>query len=183
MEEQTWIRQAKRGDPEALARLFQKYYLFLVKALTKMTLQPDVAEELAQETMTRCVEKIHLYHEKAKFSSWLMTIATRLYIDQCRKVKHQNEWIQEEQYLVQWRGRADDSQEDWLDVLDALARLNREARLCVVLKHYYGYSYDEVAKMTAFPSGTVKSKVHYALSQLRKELSSDEDKQQKRVQR
>jgi RNA polymerase sigma-70 factor (ECF subfamily) len=170
MEEQQWIRQAKRGDADALARLLHKHYPFLVKVMTKITLNPDLAEDLAQETMARCIEKIHLYRDQSKFSSWLVTIATRLYLDQCRQNKRKRRWLQEEQYLAQWRWQAEESREDWIDVLDALAQVNQEARLCVILKHYYGYSYDEIATMTGIPAGTVKSRVHHAIAQVRKEL-------------
>lgn len=89
MEEKDLIISAKRGDQLAFAMLFKNNYPFLVKYLIKITMNPDAAEELAQETMAKCVEKIGLFNGKSKFSSWLITIATNLYIDQKRKSKRE----------------------------------------------------------------------------------------------
>ncbi|WP_258871006.1 sigma factor-like helix-turn-helix DNA-binding protein [Halobacillus trueperi] len=42
------------------------------------------------------------------------------------------------------------------------------------MKHYYGYDYKDIAKMTKVKVGTVKSRVHYGLENLRKELRTDD---------
>lgn len=63
---------------------------------------------------------------------------------------------------------------EWSEVLDALSRLSSAHRMAVLLKHYYGYSYDEIGEMLEIPSGTVKSRVAAGLVQLRKELNEDE---------
>lgn len=44
----------------------------------------------------------------------------------------------------------------------------------VILKHYYGYSYEEIARMMRIAEGTVKSRVHNGLKRLRKELQENE---------
>ncbi|QKG84713.1 RNA polymerase sigma factor SigY [Kroppenstedtia pulmonis] len=183
MEEQQWIQQAKRGDSHALARLLHKHYPFLIKVLTKITLNPLMAEDLAQETVARCIEKIHLYREQAKFSSWLITIATRLYMDECRKDQRKRRWIQEQQHFGQWKRKPEEFQEDWMDVVDALGTLKEDARTCLILKHYYGYAYDEIASMIGVPTGTVKSRVHHAIMHVRKELKHRESGQRDRGQR
>lgn len=43
----------------------------------------------------------------------------------------------------------------------------------MLLKHYYGYSYEEIGVIMQIPSGTVKSRVSLGLNQLRKELKED----------
>ncbi|MEI0737713.1 sigma-70 family RNA polymerase sigma factor [Paenibacillus sp. JTLBN-2024] len=70
-----------------------------MKYLVKMTMNPAMAEDLAQETMLRCIEKIHLYNGKSKFSSWLITLATRIYIDQMRRTRVEKHWKDQEQAL------------------------------------------------------------------------------------
>lgn len=58
-------------------------------------------------------------------------------------------------------------------MLDSLSRLPSAQRVAVLLKHYYGYSYEEIGAIMQIPSGTVKSRVSSGLSQLRKELNED----------
>lgn len=51
MDEKDLIREAKNGDTLALSKLLQQNYSFLVKYLMKVTLHPQIAEDLTQETM------------------------------------------------------------------------------------------------------------------------------------
>ncbi|MFD0619856.1 MULTISPECIES: RNA polymerase sigma factor SigY [Paenibacillus] len=170
MDEQQRINLAIRGDDQALAQLLHEHYTFLMKYLIKVTMNPSLAEDLVQETMLKCIEKISYYNGSSKFSSWMITIATRLYIDMMRKRKVEQRWQEQEQALrgVQWHMQQ--HQEAWTDAIDALSRLRYDMRLPILLKHYYGYAYDEIAEMMDIPQGTVKSRIYNGLQQLRKEL-------------
>ncbi|MEX1030161.1 MAG: sigma-70 family RNA polymerase sigma factor [Paenibacillaceae bacterium] len=92
MEEQATIKLAQQGDTAALARLLQEHYPYVLRYLIKITFDPQWAEDLAQETMLKCIHKIKLYHDKSKFSSWLITIATRIHIDHLRKRQRERNW-------------------------------------------------------------------------------------------
>lgn len=171
------IRQAMLGDTVALSQLLQQHYAFVYRYLVKITLNPSQAEDLTQDTMARCIEKIKLYNGTSKFSSWLITIATRLLVDQGRRRRWERRWQEKEQQQtlrqLQWQS-AHHTDEAWPDVLDALAELPRESRIPLILKHYYGYTYEEIGSMLDIAEGTVKSRVHNALKQLRKELATVE---------
>ncbi len=56
-------------------------------------------------------------------------------------------------------------------LLDVLEKLKPKRRLVVVLKFYGGYSLREIAEITGFPEGTVRSNLHRGLQQLEEELS------------
>jgi len=174
--EKDLIERAKRGDSEAFALLFKENYSFLVKYLIKVTMKPDVAEDLAQETMIKCIEKIKLYNGKSKFSSWLITIATNLYIDSLRRKKRETSWKNQERVLQKMKWRIESHNEDWNDALKVLGNLPEEMRISVVLKHYYGYSYLEISEMLGIAQGTVKSRIHNGIVAIRKELTRDEER-------
>jgi RNA polymerase sigma-70 factor (ECF subfamily) len=170
------IKKAKNGDPHSFALLFKENYPILVKYLMKITMNPDTAEELAQETMTKCIGKIQLYDGKSKFSTWLISMATNLYIDQCRKKKREQDYLGEETFRkLKWYFNRHN--EEWSDTLTELGKLPEEVRTPIILKHYYGYSYDEIGEMLKIASGTVKSRVHNGILTIRKELTHDGEKE------
>lgn len=167
------IKQAQQGDPSALSSLLREHYTFLFKYLMKVTMDPLLAEDLVQDTMVRCMEKINTYNGSSSFSSWLITIATRIFIDRKRRWKREVKWKQQamqEQGIRSIRWRFESRGEEWSAVLDSLSRLPSGQRVAVLLKHYYGYSYEEIGAIMQIPSGTVKSRVSKGLIQLRKEL-------------
>nr|WP_263328446.1 RNA polymerase sigma factor SigY [Neobacillus sp. Marseille-Q6967] len=169
------IKSAKEGDHLSFAMLFKENYPFLVKYLMKITMNPDIAEELAQETMAKCVQKIQLYNGQSKFSTWLISIATNTYIDQCRKQKREKSWKGQEEAFRKLKWHFDSRNEEWNDALEALGRLKEDVRVPIVLKHYYGYSYDEIGEWMRVSPGTVKSRIHNGIKTVRRELKLDEE--------
>jgi RNA polymerase sigma-70 factor, ECF subfamily len=169
------IKKAQKGDHFSFASLFKENYPFLVKYLMKLTMNPDTAEELTQETMVKCVQKINLYNGKSKFSSWLIAIATNTYIDQCRKKKREKSWIDQEEIDRKLKWHVESRNEEWNDALTALGKLSEDVRIPIILKHYYGYSYEEIGELMKISAGTVKSRVHNGLIAVRRELKINEE--------
>ncbi|MEX2104811.1 MAG: RNA polymerase sigma factor SigY [Bacilli bacterium] len=174
MDELELIKQAIRGDSLALSMLLQQNYSFIIKYAMKMTMNPQIAEDVTQETMMKCIERIHLYNGQSKFSSWLITMATNLYIDQLRKKKSEHNWREQEQTLRKMKWHVGTMNEEWTEVLDALSHMSEEVRVPIILKHYYGYSYDEIGQMIGIAEGTVKSRVSNGLKNIRRELANGE---------
>lgn len=170
------IKLAQEGSQEAFAELFQTHYSFLYKFVLKMTLDPQTAEDLVQETMLKGLDHIQKYNHQSKFSTWLITIATRLYVDQQRKKKREWFWQKKEteqlsrtlQWQLSYKGF------EWNDVMEGFAKLNTEVRTAILLKHYYGYTNEEIGKMMNIREGTVKSRIHNGMKELRKELMLNE---------
>jgi RNA polymerase sigma-70 factor (ECF subfamily) len=175
MEEQVTIQLAKHGDIAALARLLQENYPFVLKYLVKITLDPHWAEDLAQETMLRCIQKIKLYNSQSKFSSWLITIATRIHIDHLRMRQRERNWQDQEINLRKIKFYAAQFDDDWPTVLDALGSVSANVRTAIILKHYYGYSLEEVAEMMDAPVGTIKSRIHNGITIIRKEMTDHDE--------
>lgn len=174
--EQKWIEQAQKGNQDAFAELFQLHYSFLYKYLLKVTMNREMTEDLIQETMLKCYDGIKRYDGRSKFSSWLITIATRLYIDHLRRRKTEQAWMKKEKtsLIRQLRWQTEKNNIQWFVVMELLAQMKEDVRLAILLKHYYGFTNDEIAAMLKMKVGTVKSKIHYGLKVLRKELTKDE---------
>ncbi len=159
-----------------MAALLQQHYAFLHKYMLKVTMNRTLAEDLVQDTMVKAIENIGTYQGRSKFSTWLISIATRLYLDRLRRLKREKRWQENEQAqaLRALKFEAMSTGSEWPDAAEALAELEDDVRLPILLKYYYGYTVDEIAGWMDIPSGTVKSRIHNGLKKLRKELTADE---------
>lgn len=170
IDESCLVRDAKAGSEYAMAQLLQQNYTIVFRYLLKFTLNKEAAEDMTQDAMVKAIEKLYLYQpEKSKFSTWMITVAQHTYLDELRRRKR--EWVSEEVAEYSPAVTAPLLDESLQALLDALAAMPEEIRVPVVLKHYYGYSYDEIGKLMKIPAGTVKSRIHNAMGKLRKELA------------
>ena len=165
LEERNLIKLAKKGDKRAIEVLVQRNYPILKGYMQKITLDPEVAADLTQETMIKAIAKIKKFKEQSKFSTWLITIGTNLYRDYLRKQRRlvlvDDPAVFEQQLEVQSVSTAE---VDFVDGL--LARLPEEKRAVLILKHYFGYNYEEISEILDCPLGTVKSRMYYCLEYL-----------------
>lgn len=169
------MEEARGGNRHSLARLLYDNYEMVFRYLIKFTFNKSLAEDLVQETMVKAIEKFQQFDpEKARFSTWLIAIAQNLYLDSIRKKKREQKYIMGELQPEELYDIGKEHDEDWDRVLDALARMPDESRIPLVLKHYHGYSLEEIAGIMSIPLGTVKSRIHYAVKLVRKELEHDE---------
>ncbi|MBH5320159.1 RNA polymerase sigma factor SigY [Paenibacillus sp. GSMTC-2017] len=171
------VKRAIKGDTHSLSELLRKHYSFLYQYSLKLTMNKVKAEDITQETMLKAIEKISTFQAESKFTTWLISIASRLVIDRARRSERENRWLQEEGELRSLRFEALIRMNDWPDALQALGELEERQRMAVLLKYYYGYSQEEIANMLDVPLGTVKSRLHAGIKQLRKELTASEEEQ------
>ncbi|HWI65024.1 MAG TPA: RNA polymerase sigma factor SigY [Symbiobacteriaceae bacterium] len=165
------MARAQKGDQVALARLLQENYLPVKKYLITVTHDRALAEDLTQETMIRAIQRIGQFSGKSKFSTWLISIATNLYMDWLRRNKRERK-LQEESLF--YDRPAEGPEPEWMEVMDRLHALPRDVAMPLVLKHYYGYTYEEIAGWMGIPEGTVKSRIFNAARALRKGLLDHE---------
>lgn len=165
------VARAQKGDQVALARLLQENYLPVKKYLITVTHDRTLSEDLTQDTMIRAIQRIGQFSGKSKVSTWMISIATNLYMDWLRRNKRERR-LQEESLFDD--RPADGPEPEWMDVMDRLHALPRDVAMPLVLKHYYGYTYEEIAGWMGIPEGTVKSRIFNAARALRKGLLENE---------
>jgi RNA polymerase sigma-70 factor (ECF subfamily) len=172
VEERKLVNDAKRGNDEAFTELFQMNYRFLYKYLIKLTLHPDQTEDLIQETMLKAYVHLQSFKGESKYSTWLISIASRLFIDQKRKEvrdKRRYEKVRDDvKQKMKWNVMING--QEWTIYLELFARLEPDIRTPILLRHYYGFTYQEIAKILNLKEGTVKTRVHNGLKRIRKEL-------------
>lgn len=81
-------------------KIYQEYGDFVFKYLLTLTNNFDSAEELTQETFYQAIKSIHNYHDdgKAKFSTWLCSIAKNLWLQEINRTNKKNKLINSLKY-------------------------------------------------------------------------------------
>ncbi len=167
MEEKILVQQARQGNQQALAQLLETNYRMMMGYFMKITLDKPVAEDLVQETMVRAIEKLKLYDERFKFSTWLITIGTNIYRDQLRQRHRVSE--ADFEAIPDLRGVVDPELKT--DLRAALRKLGTDKRITIVLRYFLDYSYEEIAGILKVPVGTVRSRLHNGIEELQRGLA------------
>jgi len=178
----------KGGQPQAYRVLVQRHHAPLYRFFLRGLKSPEAAADATQEIFLRVVKNAPSWEPKAKFTTWLYTMARNFCIDEVRKAKFRktdslNERLDQdgdggEERLD--RVASPDPQPDRLvanarlrRVLDAaIADLPDEQREVFLLREQSGLQFKDIAEATGVGENTVKSRMRYALGALQKRLAA-----------
>ncbi|MEM9166643.1 MAG: RNA polymerase sigma factor [Planctomycetota bacterium] len=178
--ERTMIRRAMRGDREATAEFIRVYQPSLKAYLLRLSGRPEVAEDVAQEAFVRVLTNLDRFDERFRFSTWLFTIAKRLYVN--ARQKHaplfNTEAVAYRRSSAAGPGavtQRDEQAGHLRDALqDALMKLGEDQREIVVLFHQLDWPIVRIAEHMGMPEGTVKSHLHRSRHKLKAMLITHE---------
>jgi len=178
-DEQAMWRVQNADDHAAFAQLVSRWEQPIQRLCARMTGDLHRAEDLAQEAFSRVFFRRRDYQPAAKFSTWLWRIAINLCHDELRRRQRRPEHPLEaegddasEGTAVQFPGQGLSPAEvvEKLEqaelVRRALVQLPETYREVVVLRHYEGLKFHEIAEVLGIPEGTVKSRMFEALDRL-----------------
>ncbi len=166
LDELELVEKAKQGNKSALNTLLTTNYGILKGYIIKMTGNPELSQDIIQDAMLKAVVNIGKFYPESKFSTWLIKIATNTYIDYLRKNKT-TELIDEA-----LESKDEDPETtvinnlDYKEAMSILLALPYEKRAVFILKHYYGYKYEEIAQILNCPVGTVRSRLHNTIKHI-----------------
>ncbi|MFG0258126.1 MAG: sigma-70 family RNA polymerase sigma factor, partial [Phycisphaerales bacterium JB043] len=83
--EQRIIEQAASGDKAAAERLIKAHQGSLYAYLLRMCGRPEFAEDICQDAFVRVLSNLDRFDPRYRFSTWLFTIAKRLYMNANQK--------------------------------------------------------------------------------------------------
>ena len=125
---------------------------------------------MVQDTLIKVINKIDLFDDKKKFSTWLLTIAKNLYLD----VKRRDTKLKEiKQEIVSNTSEVTNvSPESEIvgkyTIEDLLQNLSSDERLLVELRVFQDASFAEIAELTGELESTLRSRFFRILNRLRK---------------
>ncbi len=176
------LRVRDADDSAAFAELVELYQHRLVTVLHHLVNNKEEAEDLAQEAFLRVFRGRKKYHPRAKFSTWLYTIANRLALNVIRSRQRKPVVAlnlrdsgplgpRPAEQLVQDRGHQPQHnlqlQEIKEQVRQALDTLNERQRVAVVLNKFEDMNYADIADVMGLTTKAVKSLLSRARENLR----------------
>lgn len=169
------MERAKGGDLEAFEALVRRYEGPLYRFFARLAGDPHLAEDLFQETFLRAFKNRTLFDPKRRFAPWLYGIGVIAWKDHQRKEARASLNLQRGEGVLQVPDQDTPAEEVERHELQEVVReeighLPEELRVIILLRHYQGLSYEEIAEALHLPLGTVRSRLHYALARLKERL-------------
>jgi len=183
--ERSLLRRLRNRDERAFRELIEAHRDRVYNICYRMLGNRHESEDVAQEVFITVFKTIDTFREEAKFSTWLYRVA----VNHCKnRIK----------YLARRHDRDRDELDDQASgangtpigapapsapdralegaqmeklMQDAIASLEDEQRIVVVLRDVEDLSIEEICEITGLPDGTVKSRLHRARLVLRKKLA------------
>jgi RNA polymerase sigma-70 factor, ECF subfamily len=167
------VARARGGDREAFAVLaggaVDRLY-----AIARLVLRDaDLAQDATQEALIRAWRDLPTLRDVERFDAWLYRLIVRACMDVGR---HRRRWRAEISILPDEPVEPDRASElaDRDELERGLRRLTDAQRTILVLTFYVGLTPTEVADALDIPTGTAKSRLHYAIQALQAALAADE---------
>ena len=175
------MMESKLGDREALVEIFHRYKVSLFNYAFRILGNRADAEDVVSDVFLVLSSPNTIYTPKAKFSTWLYTIAHNACISRIRKRK---------KFLYMWFKRKKDDTYTELDIPSeqnpvslntdeknaisqikgAIKKLPLEQREAIVLRVYQNLSYAEISEALGYSISKVKVLIFRAREKLRRKL-------------
>jgi RNA polymerase sigma-70 factor (ECF subfamily) len=182
--EQSLILRAAKGDKSAAESLIKAYQASLYSYLLRLSGKPHIAEDIVQDAFVRVLMNLDRFDPRYRFSTWLFTIAKRLYVNASQKQKPRYD----SEVVATWGGSGpspstptihDEVMGRARDALQiALEDLSEDQREIILLFHQQNWPIASIAEHMGMPEGTVKSHLHRGRQRMRRVLESEETSRQ-----
>jgi RNA polymerase sigma-70 factor (ECF subfamily) len=191
-EDEALMLAYSQGDAAAFEMLLKRHQRPVYNFFVRQVGNTALAEDLMQEVFLRVIKSAASYKRQAKFTTWLYTIARNLCVDHARRAR-----LRRASSLDQPLGNPGSERGRTLgdlaadpkpgverqvtskrlkdDIQRAIETLSEEQREVFLMRETLNLPFKEIAQIVECPENTVKSRMRYALEQLRKALEDYRD--------
>jgi RNA polymerase sigma-70 factor (ECF subfamily) len=179
IEDHNLVKQFIDGDQKCLDEIIRRYKDKVYTYIFLMVKNQELAEDLFQDTFVKVIKSLKRgkYQDNGKFLSWVLRIAHNLVIDHFRK-ENQLKVLTNDDYendLFNSKKLSDITIEETIinkqvtrEVRNLVDKLPPEQKEVIVLRHYIGLSFKEIARFSDVSINTALGRMRYALINLRK---------------
>jgi RNA polymerase sigma-70 factor, ECF subfamily len=177
LDEQEVIARALNGELDAFNQLVLKYQQMAYSVAYRMLHNEGAAADTVQESFLKAYRALPSFHG-GNFKSWLMRIVVNSCYDLLRvRQREQTDSLDDRPVDLDYAPHLVDHSEGpeaYAERMElthqielGIRALPPDQRTVLVLCDVQGYSYEEIAEITGFPMGTVKSRISRARTKLR----------------
>lgn len=177
--DQELVKRFIKGDQLGIEVLINRHRTKVYTYIILIVKNQQLAEDIFQDTFIKVIRSLKegKYRDNGKFVSWVIRIAHNLTIDHFRKEKQFNTFSNDdfEADIFNTRKLADGNIEDELvenqivsEVRQLIEELPDDQKQVILLRHYGGLSFKEIAEQTGVSINTALGRMRYALINLRK---------------
>ena len=172
-----------RGEMRAFETLYARHRGALYRYLVRQARDTETANDLFQEVWSRVIVNRSRYEPRAKFRTFLFTLAHNCFIDHCRRLKSRPSGMgiddadaadllsTDERSLPEMEIEREESSRRYRA---ALATLPQEQRDVYLLHEESDLSLEEIARVTGVGAETAKSRLRYAVGKLKAAMTVEE---------
>lgn len=173
------VKRFIQGDQLSIEVLINRHKKKVFTYIVLIVKNQQLAEDIFQDTFIKVIRSLKegKYKDNGKFVSWVIRIAHNLTIDHFRKEKQINTYSNEdyETDIFNSKKLSDGTIEDILvekqivnEVKLLIEELPEDQKQVILLRHYGGLSFKEIAEQTGVSINTALGRMRYALINLRK---------------
>lgn len=168
MQDQLIIR-LKQQDRAAIGELYDAYNGALYGVVLRIVQSPELAQQVLQDTFVKAWRNATSYDAaKGRLFTWLLNIARNTAIDATRTAHYQNSRKTDNLDGLVHQPGGNTLNTDVLGVREVVDSLDEKYKLLIDLVYFQGYTQEEAAEETGIPLGTIKTRLRYAIGELRK---------------
>ncbi len=169
---ETLVQKAQDGDVLAFERIYRLHVGRVYALCRRLATDPELAEELTQDTFVRVWHRLDTFEPGTQFRSWLFKVALNVVLADRRARGRRARWevAVDNPARLESRSRRLEPRSG-LDIERAIARLPPGARQVFVLHDIEGFRHDEIATHLEITPGTSKAQLHRARKLLREALT------------
>jgi RNA polymerase sigma factor (sigma-70 family) len=173
------IQKFIAGEQSCFEELIHRHKNKVFAYISMYIRDQALVEDIFQDTFLKVIQSVKSgrYYDNGKFLSWVMRIAHNLIIDHFRRIKQMNTTSNDdyESDIFNSKRFSDSNIEDTIiqrqikkDVRMLIGQLPDDQKEVVILRHYAGLSFKEIADVTDVSINTALGRMRYALINLRK---------------
>jgi RNA polymerase sigma-70 factor (ECF subfamily) len=177
--DQDLVQAYIQGDQSAIEKLINRHRSKVYTYILLTIKNQQLAEDLFQETFIKVIQSLRggKYRDNGRFLSWVIRISHNLIIDHFRKEKQMNSVSNDDSEVDLFNSKklSDHNIEEMIvnsqirsEIRLLINELPDDQREVVLLRHYGGLSFKEIAEQTDVSINTALGRMRYALINLRK---------------
>ncbi|MBN8680451.1 MAG: sigma-70 family RNA polymerase sigma factor [Chitinophagales bacterium] len=162
------IIQLQQQDQRAIATLYDQYSAALFGVIMRIVQSRELSEQVLQDTFTKAWRNGASYNpEKGRLFTWLLNIARNSAIDATRSAQFNHSKKSDSLDSLVHTPGSEQINPEHVGLRELVGKLDEKYARLIEMVYFQGYTQEEVAEATGIPLGTVKTRLRFAINELR----------------